>query len=174
MNQTYMGCQVTKLFSYFSAIMIAAMLSACGGGGGSSGTSTAGGSASNGKISLALTDQVGTPSIVIAGANALLVKATVLNGSGGPAVGVVVTFSVDTTTAMLSPASGTALTDANGIAKMSLTQGVGTGAGTVTASATVVGTTKLTTSANFSVSAPPAAIPQAVNFVSAVPSFGFE
>lgn len=172
MNQTYMGCHVTKLFRFFSAILFALILSACGGGGVSSSTSGANqvSQTPNGKISIVLTDQNGVSSNVIAGTSALLAKVTVLDKVGAPAVGVVVTFTIDTATAALSPPSGTALTDSNGVAKISLTPGVGTGAGTVRASATVVGTTAITTSATFAVSAPPAAIPSAINFVSAVPS----
>ena len=172
MNQTYMGCHVTKLFHLFSTILFALILSACGGGGVSYSTSgtNAVSQTPNGQINIALTDQNGVSSNVIAGTSALLAKVTVLDKVGSPAVGVVVTFTIDTATAALSPASGTALTDSNGVAKISLTPGVGTGAGTVRASATMVGSTAITTSATFAVSAPPAAIPSAINFVSAVPS----
>ena len=172
MNQTYMGCNVTKLFHYFSVILFALIFSACGGGGGSPGSSASGGSnqTPNGKISIVLTDTNGVTSNVVSATSSLLAKVTVLDKVGAPLKGIVVTFSIDTTTAVLSPASGTALTDASGVAKMNLSSGVGTGAGTITASAIAVGTTTITTSATFSVSAPPAAIPSAINFLTAVPS----
>lgn len=172
MNQTFMGCYVAKLFRLFSAILLIALMTACGGGGGSAGTVSGGSAAGqypNGKIGISLFDQSGSPSNVIAGSSSLLAKVTVLDKSGAAAVGVVVTFAIDTTTAVLSPLSGTALTDSSGVAQISLKPGVGTGAGTLTASAAVVGTTVISASTTFSVSAPPAAIPSAINFVSAVP-----
>jgi hypothetical protein len=168
-----MGCHVTKLFRFFSAFLFAVMLSACGGGGGSSGSSTSGSGSTktpDGKITIALVNLTGNTSNLISGTNVLIAKALVTNDKGTPAVGIVVTFTLDSAIATLLPISGTSLTDANGIAQVNLAAGVGAGAGTVTASATVVGTTLISDKTTFSVGAPISALPAAVNFVSGVPS----
>jgi hypothetical protein len=171
MNQTYMGCHVVNLFRSFLALMLIVMLSACGGGGGSAGATSGGNNQyPNGKISLALFDQNGVASNLISSSNSLTAKATVTNSSGAPVVGVVVTFVSDATVAVLSPTTGTALTNSSGVAQISVQAGSGTGAGTLTASANAVGTTAVSSSATFSVSAPPAAVPVAVNFISAAPA----
>ncbi|MGP5155447.1 beta strand repeat-containing protein [Pseudoalteromonas prydzensis] len=60
-----------------------------------------------------------------------LVKTTVLDVEGNPAVAKVVTFS--STLGNLLPSSGTALTDLNGVATLNLTSGTIEGAGIVTA-----------------------------------------
>ncbi|WP_301003030.1 Ig-like domain-containing protein [Pseudoalteromonas sp.] len=60
-----------------------------------------------------------------------LVRATVLDVEGNPAVAKVVTFS--STLGNLLPSSGTALTDSNGVATLNLTSGTIEGAGIVTA-----------------------------------------
>ncbi|WP_350593726.1 MULTISPECIES: Ig domain-containing protein [unclassified Pseudoalteromonas] len=67
----------------------------------------------------------------ISAADSGLVVATILDVNGMPAVGKVVTFS--STLGSLLPSSGTALTDAEGIAKLNLTSGTVEGAGIVTA-----------------------------------------
>jgi hypothetical protein len=169
------GCdRLTKLGIYmFSAIMLVA----CGGGGGSAGsggfsggTSTGGGgSTANGAISIVLMDASGVASNSVTGSNSLIAKATV-TANGAPAKNTLVTFTLGSTIATLSPASGTALTDNNGVAQVSLkSAGAGSGATEVTATATI-GTAAVTAKTAFSVGAAPSATPTAMNFVSAVPS----
>lgn len=163
---------MSKLIRAIIPFLVVAVLSACGGGGGSAGTSS-GSTASqypNGKIDLVLTDASGSANNLISGSNVLNAKATVKDSAGAPAVGILVTFTLDGTIAVLSPATGTALTDANGVAKVSLKAGVGTGAGTITANALVVGTTTISGKATFTVGSPPDAVASAINFVSAVPA----
>ncbi|MDO8650556.1 MAG: hypothetical protein Q7K33_04615 [Candidatus Berkelbacteria bacterium] len=172
MNQTSMGCHVAKLFRFFSAILLIALLTACGGGGGSAGSVSGGSGVSqtpNGKIQLSLLDQAGVTSSHISSSSGLLAKATLTNSSGAPVgPGVLVTFVVVGSDATLSSTNGTTLTDSNGVAIIGLKPGVGTGAGTLTASAIIVGTAVVTASTTFDVK--PNATPVAINFVAAVPS----
>lgn len=159
--------------------LFATLLVACGGGGGSAGSTSFGGGTSGstsgstgssaGTIKVELFNSTGVASNAVTGANTLTVKATVTSG-GAPAKNVVVTFAVNSTIAAVSPASGTALTDANGVAQVSLkSTNTGSGAAEISAKATV-GTTDISGKAAFSVGASPTATPTAINFVSAVPA----
>ena len=83
------------------------------------------------------------------------VKATVLDANGVPAPNVVVAFTVaDTTVATLTPSTGSALTNASGVATVTVNAASSTagGATTLTASAQV-GTSTATGSIGFSVNA---------------------
>lgn len=82
-----------------------------------------------------------------------LVKATVKDASGAAVAGAIVTFSTSSTFGSFSGGANTALTDASGIAKVTLTTtNTSGGASTVTASATVSGTAA-TGSINYAVGA---------------------
>lgn len=159
-------------------ILFAMAMAACGGGGGSAGTTTGTGTGTggtttttgNGTIRIVLTDASGVSKNTITAGNPLVAKATVTNDTGTPLQNRVVTFTVSSTIATISPSAGTALTDANGIAQISIqSAGLGSGAAEVTASVTV-GSAAVTAKAAFSVGASPTATPTAINFVSAVPS----
>ncbi len=173
MNQTFMGCHVAKLFRFFSAILLIALLNACGGGGGSAGSVSSGSGVSqtpNGKIQLSLLDQAGVTSSHLSSSSGLTANATLTNSSGAPVgPGVLVTFTVEGSDATLSSTNGTTLTNSNGVAIIGLKPGVGTGAGILTASAAIVGTTVVTASTTFDVT-PPNATPVAINFVAVEPS----
>lgn len=144
-----------------TALMAAALLSACGGGGGNPGTvgSSASGTSSSGTGSTGSTGSTSataSPAVTLAFVNAsgattnsltsaapLTVKATVLDASKKPVPNAIVTFATDNTLAAFSPTAGTALTDVNGVATISMhvaSLGAG-GAGTVTATSSVAGTT---------------------------------
>ncbi|MBX9868468.1 MAG: hypothetical protein K2X63_01595 [Burkholderiaceae bacterium] len=123
----------------------------------------------NGKIQLGLVDLNNMAGNLVTSANSLSAKAIVTNAQGLPAVGVVVTFSVDTSAASIVPSSGTALTDSSGVAQVTLTSATGTGAGTLTAAATV-GTAAIQSKVTFMVGTSNTAVAAAVNFVSASPS----
>ena len=100
----------------------------------------------------------------------LTALATVKTTAGLPVPNVLVTFTLSSTIAALSPAAGTALTDATGVAKVNIqSTNSGSGAAEVTAAATV-GTTAVTAKAAFSVTASPSAVAAAINFVSATPA----
>jgi len=158
-----------------------ALLVACGGGGGSAGStgfgsggSTAGGGGSSttttGKIAIVLIDSAGATSNSVTGSSALTAKATVTTDKGVPVKSTLVTFTVSSDIAVLSPTTGTALTDDNGVAQISIkASGTGTGAAEVTAKATV-GAAEVSAKAAFSVGASATATPTAMNFVSAVPT----
>lgn len=124
----------------------------------------------NGKIQLGLVDLNNMAGNLVTSGNNLTAKAIVTTPEGKPAVGVVVTFVVDTTTAIISPNAGTALTNINGVAQVTLSAGAGTGAGTITATATVAGGTPVQSRATFTVGPSNTAIVTAVNFVSASPN----
>ncbi len=161
---------MVKIFKALTASLLIATLAACGGGGGSAGTPIqgGGGATGGGKLSLSLVDATGAASNIVSGTG-LTAKAAATDANGSPVKNVVVTFTVDSAIATLSPVSGTALTDSNGIAQISLKPGVGTGAGTLTASATVSGTAAVTAKATYTVTAG-TVTPSAINFTSAVPA----
>jgi len=118
------------------------------GGSASVGFSTAGNGVSNFiNLSLALLDPSGNPTSNVSGANPGTLQATLTNG-GIASSGVLVTFALDSNVGQLNPSSGTALTDANGVASIVLQSGPTEGAGTVTA--TIEG--DITQSVDFSVS----------------------
>jgi hypothetical protein len=154
------------------AALFMTMVVACGGGGGSAGTTVGvgGGSSADGKIQITLTGANGIASNSVTGSSSLIVNATVTDGAGAPAKNVLVTFKLSGNIATISPVSGTALTDNNGVAQVSIkSAGAGSGAAEVTASATV-GAAAITAKAAFSVGAAPSAQPTAINFVTAVPA----
>lgn len=150
-----------------TALVAAALLSACGGGGGSPGTVGGSASGSSGTGSTGGTTASATPAVTLAfvntsgastnsltGAAPLTVKATVLDAGKKPVPNAIVTFATDNTLAVFSPTAGTALTDVNGVASVtmrvaSLAAG---GAGTVTATSSVAGTT-VTGTSNYAVGA---------------------
>ncbi|HWJ96121.1 MAG TPA: Ig-like domain-containing protein, partial [Telluria sp.] len=147
------------------ALTLAAALSACGGGGGNPGlTSGTGNSGSGGgtgtttpatpTVTLAFVNGSGQSTNALSSASQLTVKATVKDKDGKVVPNALVTFATDPNLAVFSPTSGTALTDANGVASMtmraaSLASG---GAGTVTVTSTVSGSA-VTGTGNYSVGA---------------------
>ena len=153
-----------------ATLLVALLLSACGGGGGSPGT-VSGGSGSGGTgtggtgsggttvpasptVTLAFTNSAGAASNGLTGATPLTVKATVLGADKKPVANAIVTFATDSALGVFSPTAGTALTDANGVASVTMRAAslAAGGAGTVTASTSVAGTT-VTGTGNYSVGA---------------------
>lgn len=149
--------------------LAAAILSACGGGGGSPGNAGSGsGSGGTGggttnptttdpKITVSLTDGSGANVSSLSGGQSATVTATVLTAAGQPAAGAIVQFttSADGLVAF-TPESGSALTDANGVAVISVKPASVTSAGAVGITATsVVGGKTATASSNISVGAAP-------------------
>jgi protocatechuate 3,4-dioxygenase beta subunit len=153
-----------------TALLIALALSACGGGGGNPGA--VGGSGSTGgtggtggtgtttpvaaspTVTLGFVNASGASTNALTGATPLTVKATVLDKDKKPVPSAIVSFATDNTLAVFSPSAGTALTDVNGVASVtmrvaSLAAG---GAAKVTASTTVAGST-ITGESNYSVGA---------------------
>ena len=139
-------------------LIAAAALSACGGGGGNPGSVAAPGGASGGTapttpttptvpaaptVSLALASTGGQASNSLSGATPLTVQATVKDASGNPVKEAMVTFATDAGLAIFSPSAGTALTDDQGVARISLRAAslAAGGAGKLTATASVNGAT---------------------------------
>jgi hypothetical protein len=158
-----------------AGLLMAVVLAACGGGGGNPGAVvTGGGSGSTGTsgsgsggtgtgsgtvtatptVTLGFSNASGASSNALTGATPLTVKATVLDAAKKPVPNAIVTFATDNTLAVFSPTAGTALTDVNGVAIISMRAAslAAGGAGTVTATSNVAGTTA-TGTANYSVGA---------------------
>jgi hypothetical protein len=151
-----------------AGLLMAMVLTACGGGGGNPGVttgSTGSGSTGTGSgsgttataaptVTLGFTNSAGASSNALTGATPLTVKATVLDANKKPVPDAIVTFATDNTLAVFSPTAGTALTDASGVASISMRAASlsAGGAGTVTATSNVAGATA-TGSANYSVGA---------------------
>jgi hypothetical protein len=143
--------------------VLAAALAACGGGGGSAGTpsnagagsSVSGGSASSGGTTPSTTAPVAAPTVsasIVDASDAAIasnsisastasVRAVVRSAAGAPVASKLVTFTTDAAVGTLLQSS--ALTDANGIARVRINPASLTtaAAGTVTASANVDGAT---------------------------------
>lgn len=120
--------------------LLAVVLTACGGGGNPSGTSSSGGSggSTSSQLSLVVLNGSGMSSTNISTAEVGTAKATLLNSSGLPIQGAIVTFSGGGLLTV-APTSATALTDANGQATVEVraSSSTSTGATLVIASATV-------------------------------------
>ncbi|CAH0202127.1 hypothetical protein SRABI118_01764 [Massilia sp. Bi118] len=150
-----------------TAFLMALVLAACGGGGGNpgsvggSGSTGSGGTGTGGTtvpaaptVTLGFVNASGGSTNALTGATPLTVKATVLDANKKPVPNAIVSFATDNTLAVFSPTAGTALTDVNGVASVtmrvaSLAAG---GAAKVTASTTVAGAT-ITGESNYSVGA---------------------
>lgn len=156
------------------ALLLAATLSACGGGGGNPGsTGNSGGTGTGGtpttpttpttpvtsdpKVSLALTDGSGAAITSLSGGQSASVKATVLNAAGKPAANVIVKFAAsETALVSFTPASASALTDANGVAVVSVKPASVDSAGATAITATsVVESKTATATSNIAVGAAP-------------------
>lgn len=128
------------------SILLSLLLTACGGGGGGgdnilsgSGTGTTGtGGAQTPEATLTLMilDANGNVTNQVSGNDPVTIRATLLDGSGAPVAGEIVTFTSEV--GQLSPSSGSRLTDANGVAEIQLGAGQVARAGSITANSTVV------------------------------------
>ena len=105
-----------------TTIVVLSLITACGGGGGFDDPITGGGSVTTVAVAISTAN--------VSAATPATVTATVLTDAI-PQAGVVVTFT--TTLGELDPDSGTALTDSNGQATITLNAGTVQGAGSVTA-----------------------------------------
>ncbi|MDB5961500.1 MAG: bacterial Ig-like domain family protein [Massilia sp.] len=155
------------IMARYAAIgLFSASLAACGGGGGSAGTT--GGSTVTPTtpttpvtptpvlptVTLALSNAAGQAVNALSAGTPLVVKATVKDKDGKPVSGALVTFATETTLAVFSPSVGTALTDASGVASVTMRPAslAADGAGKVTVTADVGGAS-IVSSATFSVGA---------------------
>lgn len=154
------------------AVLLSAALSGCGGGGDSGpapcrgtmanpdlclgdATATPAGTAAAGlaSLKLSLTDSSGAASSQVSPEHAGTLNALVKDGKGIVVPNVAVTFTTSDKTGVFVPSSGTALTDASGLAQVSLPASTQAGAFTVTANAMVSGTAVVGTT-NYAVTFP--------------------
>jgi hypothetical protein len=122
----------------FVALLITT-LAACGGGGtlgSDGGTGGAGGNTTPVfTLSVALTNAAGVASTALAQASPLTVTATLTATNNGIVAGRLIQFNLNNTAlATLGNSAGTAVTNANGVATITLLAGGSNGAGTVSAS----------------------------------------
>lgn len=139
-------------------LIAAAALAACGGGGGNPGAVAAPGAPSAGgggttppapttpaapTVSLSLLAAGGQASNSLSGATPLTVQASVKDAAGKPMKEELVTFVTDANLGVFSPSAGTALTDDQGVARITLNAAslAAGGAGKVTATVNAGGTT---------------------------------
>jgi hypothetical protein len=166
-----------------TALVAAALLSACGGGGGNPGavgpsagtgtttpsTGTGTGTAAQGKTALQVVDSSGAQTTNIAGGQTATIKATVTLDSGQPAANALVTFTAGTSgMVVFDPANGAVTTDATGLAVIKLRSASTTSAGAVAITATAVDAAGKTTTANVNLSF--GAAPLTVGALSLVPA----
>lgn len=140
-----------QILKYVLGLLIAATLAACGGGGGSAGTTSTGSGSGTGTgsgsgsttgsptlvVGIYNTSNVAVDSIAVGGG--FVARATVKDGAGAAVSGKLVTFSLNSALAILTPA--TALTNSSGIAEVAISPAsvAAVGADTLSASATVDG-----------------------------------
>lgn len=150
--------------------LLSGSLAACGGGGGSAGTTgggttgggttggtTGGGTVTSPTLAVKVNDGAGAAVTSLSGSQSATVKATFLNAAGTPAANAIVTFVVsDATLLAFDPVSASALTDAAGVAVITVKPVSVSAAGAVaiTATAAIDGKTA-TASANISIGAAP-------------------
>jgi len=138
---------------------LALLLGACGGGGGSPGTVPGGSNSTVGlepKATILFVNGSGTVVNTLSGGQTATVKVTVLDAKGGAAANEIVTFVASGDLIQFTPSSGSALTDAAGVAVIGIkpTSVDSAGATAITATAVVAGKTA-TAAANLSVGAGP-------------------
>ncbi len=169
-----MQSRMKSLINFLAACLLAGFLAACGGGGtndgclnldpnrssalpgcsGSGGTTTPGtGTSTAGTLTLAMSDASGTATNNLTPGTPATLTTVLKDAKGSPVAKAVVSFETSDSSGVFSPSTGTALTDANGIASVKLAAGTKAGAFTVTASATVAGTA-VKASATYTVSFP--------------------
>lgn len=165
-----MNKNAQRAISWITVILLAAALVACGGGSASGqcnvldpgrDTSLPNCQASAGSgatkaapsLKLSLVDAAGATITTVTAQRAGSLQALLTDASGNPLAGTAVTFSTSDKTASLTPASGSALTDSGGVARIGVAAGTQAGGFTVTANA-AVGGTNVTATIGYSVSFP--------------------
>ncbi len=150
-----------------------AVLAGCGGGGGSDGCNSLPGRSSSlpscstgtgtgtqsgtttaaATVALSLANSTGSTTKAVSPDQPATLLAVVKTSTGTPVPNAAVTFTTTDKTGVFIPSSGTAMTDASGVARVSLPAGTQAGAFTVTATTTVDGKAYLGTT-NYSVTFP--------------------
>ena len=171
-----------RFFHWLALLACSALLAACGGGGGNPGTTTgvgSGGSTGTGggvvtpvpTVVVSLANAAGQSSNIVTTAAPLTAKALFTDSAGKPVANGIVTFTTDSTLVLLSLSTGTALTDASGVATVTLRPATGSvsGAGKLSVSAqSTAASTPVKTEINYQVAATTTAAPSiALSFVNA-------
>jgi hypothetical protein len=171
---------LTKKAKVCAVGILAGMMVACGGGGSSSActtldparnsslpscasgtvsttSATSATTLSSAPLTLSLSDASGATTTSVSPDSAGTLKAVVKDSKGNAAPNIAVTFTTTDKTGVFVPSSGTALTNASGIAQVGLPAGAQAGAFTVTATATV-GSSTASGTASYSVNFPALAL----------------
>jgi len=122
---------------FISVIAAGLVIAACGGGGGSGGGGFLGNEGANNidaVIAIAATNAAGEADNQLSRSNPLTIEVTLQRSNGDPIANAVV--ELGTTVGTVSPANGSALTDATGVAVFEVTFDGTEGAGTLTATYT--------------------------------------
>lgn len=150
-------------------ILLLALLAACGGGGSDNNNGNScvtidpsrpsnlpgcpTGNVGQATVTLALTDASGAAITSVTAERSGVLSATVKNAAGAAVANALVTFSSSDRTAQFTPASGNAVSDANGKASITLGAGTVAGAYSAAASTTVAGAT-VSSTLNYNVGLP--------------------
>lgn len=174
-----------RFMKFLAGAGLAAMLAACGGGGGVTNPSNPvppGGGTETAvpTVSLEIMNGAGSPATAISAVEIGVARALVKDAKGSPVKGVIVTFAESGAGLLtVSPASGTALTDANGNASVEIRakSTASAGATMVTATAAITASVSATAQTPVAItSAPttgvvdPQVLANALNFLDTNPS----
>lgn len=125
------------LLRWLSILFFSSLLAACGGGGSLDSDSSDGGDGTteepNYVVSVQGYNQSTSEEANTVTADSPLTISATLTNSGEAVVGEVVSFSLNGDIGLLDPVSGTVLTNADGVASITLTAGNTAGAGIITA-----------------------------------------
>lgn len=163
MLRYFKDSSMAKLARFGALGLISATLAACGGGGGSPGAPTgvvgAGGTGASGNpvVTLVITDGSGAAVSTLSGGQSATVKATVTTSTGAVAANAIVNFTAsDTTLVTFTPTAASALTDASGVAVVTIKPASFNSSGALSITATSVVASKTgTASTNIAVGAAP-------------------
>jgi hypothetical protein len=181
---------MNSLINFLVACLVAGFLAACGGGGRDDGcinldpnrsgalpscgggTSTSPGTGSTaGSIAISMQDSAGAAQTNVSPDAPATISVVLKNANGVAIANNVVTFATSDSTGVLSPSTGTALTDGNGAATVKLAAGTQAGAFTLTASS-LVGTVSVKSTKNYTVSFPALTMSDIVVTPSPLPAGG--
>jgi hypothetical protein len=122
-----------KFGRYAIAVLTAILVASCGGGGGSPGvtvgTGTTSGTGSTGgtttstakpTVTLDLVDSSGATTTSVTPSSPMTARATVLDAAGKPVSNTIVTFAVSGALTTITPSSGSVLTNASGVASVTV------------------------------------------------------
>lgn len=179
-----MSQSTCRAITWLCAAFLFGTLSACGGGGssidecrsidptriGCGATASVSSGTASAAMTLTLTDAAEAPITAVTPQRPGVVKAVLKDPNGKAIAGAVVTFTTTDKTANLVPASGTALTDSAGLARIEVGAGTQAGGFTLTAAATAEATS-VTATLGYSVTFPALTL-SAINITPATLSAG--